>query len=336
MKYDEFAFFNQQLGAMLRDGIPLEGALRQLCSNMERGQLRTELELLGADLQGGTPLKTALAARKLPDFYSQMVEIGARSNDLPGVLLMLADYYRRVDSIWTRLKGLMVYPLMVLIAAFALSCLFGYLGIRLFFSSIPEMSQLLEELYMGYSPQPAVILGIFIPPVLIGALLAFWVIFLSVPAVNRAFRWRLPAFRDAKLAQLASGMQMMLKSGENLDDAIGLLQKMELGSPAGPELAKWKSQLAGGRGKFTQMAVPGKVFPPMFIWLVANAGEDLAGGFQSAAEIYDARAINRIEMFLYAALPAAILGLGVLIICQILPMLRIFGAFLNGVGGGMM
>ena len=27
MKHDEFAFFNQQLAAMLRDGIPLEGAV---------------------------------------------------------------------------------------------------------------------------------------------------------------------------------------------------------------------------------------------------------------------------------------------------------------------
>ena len=40
MKYDEFAFFNQQLAAMLRDGIPLEGALRRLCSEMRRGSLR--------------------------------------------------------------------------------------------------------------------------------------------------------------------------------------------------------------------------------------------------------------------------------------------------------
>ena len=43
MKHDEFAFFNQQLAAMLRDGIPLEGALRRLCQEMRRGELRDEL-----------------------------------------------------------------------------------------------------------------------------------------------------------------------------------------------------------------------------------------------------------------------------------------------------
>ncbi len=329
MKYDEFAFFNQQLGAMLRDGIPLEGALRQLCTDMQRGQLRSELELLGADLQSGTPLKTALAARKLPEFYTQMLIIGAQSNNLPGVLTMLADYYRRVDSIWTRLKGLMVYPLLVLIAAFASSCLFAYLGIRLFFHGIPEVMQLFTELSVDNSVRVEYAAVILIPTVLISVLLVCWLIFLTVPAANRKFRWRLPAFKDAKLAQLASAMQLLLKSGSNLDDAIGVLQQLEKDSPAGAELDQWKTKLASGRGKFGEMAKAGSVFPPLFIWLVANAGEDLAAGFQRAAEIYGARAVNRIEMFLYAVLPVSILALGIIIICQMLPALRTFGLMMR-------
>src|SRR5256885_7805883 len=49
MKLEELAFVNQQLAGMLKSGIPLEGALRQLCANMRRGQLRVELEALEAD-----------------------------------------------------------------------------------------------------------------------------------------------------------------------------------------------------------------------------------------------------------------------------------------------
>ncbi len=63
MKYDEFAFFNQQLAAMLRDGIPLEGALRRLCDEMRAGALRTELQALEADLAKGTPIADALTDR---------------------------------------------------------------------------------------------------------------------------------------------------------------------------------------------------------------------------------------------------------------------------------
>ena len=53
MKNDEFSFFNQQLAAMVRDGIPLESALRRLCADMRQSPLRSELEKLEADLAKG-------------------------------------------------------------------------------------------------------------------------------------------------------------------------------------------------------------------------------------------------------------------------------------------
>ncbi|HLP76608.1 MAG TPA: type II secretion system F family protein, partial [Candidatus Paceibacterota bacterium] len=120
MNYDEFAFFNQQLAAMLRDGIPLEGSLRRLCEEMRQGNLRAELETLGAELSNGVPLEQALSPRVLPDFYKRLVLIGVKSDDLPGTLTMLADYYHRQNNLWTRLKGLMVYPLIVLFVVFAI------------------------------------------------------------------------------------------------------------------------------------------------------------------------------------------------------------------------
>jgi type II secretory pathway component PulF len=257
MKYDEFAFFNQQLALMLRDGVPLEGAMRQLSANMRNGELRAELELLEADLKNGTPLKQALAARKLPEFYTQMIEVGVASNDLPGVLLMLADYYRRMDSTWTRLKGLMVYPMIVLVAAFGLSCFLTVASTQIFTSVFQEA------------------MGVVLPPALL-------VVF--VPALQRSLRWRVPAFKEARLAQVASAMGMILKSGGNLSDALGLVTKMEQGTVASRELSQWHSQLTHGHGQFSEMAAPGRAFPPLFLWLVTNAGEDLAGGFRRAGQ----------------------------------------------------
>ena len=56
MNYDEFAFFNQQLASMLREGIPLEGALQQLAAGMRSGPLRDEIQRLEHDLEQGLPL----------------------------------------------------------------------------------------------------------------------------------------------------------------------------------------------------------------------------------------------------------------------------------------
>ena len=50
MNHDEFAFFNHQLAGMLREGIPLEGGLKQLSAGMRDRKLKAELEQLGADL----------------------------------------------------------------------------------------------------------------------------------------------------------------------------------------------------------------------------------------------------------------------------------------------
>src|SRR3954470_9622945 len=130
MNLDEFAFFNQQLGGMLQSGIPLEGALGQLSTDMRKGRLRDELRALERDLSTGTPLSEALSRRQLPRFYIQMLKIGVAANNLPRVLNILADYYHRANSLWSRLKTILIYPGIVLVIALALSIalalMYGY------------------------------------------------------------------------------------------------------------------------------------------------------------------------------------------------------------------
>jgi type II secretory pathway component PulF len=326
MKNDEFAFLNQQLAAMVREGIPLEGALRRLCAEMRRGALRSELEKLEADLAKGTPLREAVRARRLPEFYRQMIEVGAQSNDLPGVLTLLADHYQGQHIIWTRLKGLMVYPAMVLAGAFLLSCFLSFTLYALFVRSD------FMSVFGQFNPQNLLV-GLWVAPVVLG--IAGFILFMAatLPGWRRALRWRLPAFKEASLAQVASALRLMLKNGVPLDNALQLLEQLEKGTPAESELARWRQRLASGRGKFSEMAAGGRVFPPLFVWLVAHSGEDLAAGFQRASEIYRSRAIYRTEMLLYSALPCAVMALGLMILSQVQPLFAAFSAVMAGLGG---
>src|SRR5439155_16874765 len=169
MNYDEFAFFNQQLAAMLRDGIPLEGALKQLCAGMRTGPLRAEVEALVADLARGTPLKEAIARRRLPEFYARMVEIGARSNDLPGVLILLADHYHRANALWTRLKGLMVYPLLVLFVSLGLTVLISVAFSR-FMAGFSDQPPSFSDQPVPNGPSPAMTMAsVWMPPLVLSA-----------------------------------------------------------------------------------------------------------------------------------------------------------------------
>jgi type II secretory pathway component PulF len=84
------------------------------------------------------------------------------------------------------------------------------------------------------------------------------------------------------------------------------------------------------------MASGGRVFPPLFVWTVSQSHEDLPGGFQRAAEVYQARASYRTEILLYSALPCSVLLLGMLIICQVQPVVAQFISLMNlmsNVGG---
>jgi type II secretory pathway component PulF len=155
---------------------------------------------------------------------------------------------------------------------------------------------------------------------------------LGVPTARRAMRWRMPAFKESSLAQVASAMALMLRSGVPLDQALALVERLEQGTRAGPELAAWRQRLAAGHGKFSDLAEPGRVFPPLFVWLVARGGDDLAAGFQKAAEIFQGRAKHRAEMLLYSALPVSILALGIMIISQTQPVFVTLVRFMNMIG----
>jgi len=325
MKLDEFAFFNHQLAAMLSDGIPLEGALRRLCQEMRAGSLRTELQALEADLAKGTPIADALKPRQLPELYKRMILVGVKSGDLPGALTMLADYFRRQGSVWTRLKSMMVYPLIVMFAAFLISTMLALLWTCVIGPSMENVFggmqiRLPAATYFALSSLHA----IWVFPVVLGLffLLAAGVVFL--PGLRGKFLWRLPAFKEAGVSRIGAALTLLLKNGVNLPDAIGLVEQLETSTSAAADLHQWRSQLTAGVTKFSEVAAGNRMIPPLFVWVVASAGEDLAAGFNRAAEIYHSRAIYRTEVALYSVLPIASLFLGAIVLSQAFLVISMF------------
>jgi type II secretory pathway component PulF len=338
MNYDEFAFFNQQLAAMLRDGVPLEGALRRLCEEMNHGTLRGELELLNSDLSKGAPITDAVKLRNLPELYKQLVLVGVKSDNLPGTLTMLADYYHRQNNLWTRLKGLMVYPLIVLFAVFLISGLFVFIW--------SKMGSSFDLLFGGINegrPLPAMtqatlplLNNLWIFPTFFGLLFLAALAAVYIPAVREKLHWRLPAFKEANISRVADGLSLLLKNGTPLPEAIGFIRNLEGNRATASDLSNWLEKLKQGVGRFSDVASKNRVFPPLFVWLVSNSGENLASGFGRAAALYQSRAETRADMALYAALPIAVLFLGVIIFSEAYLLLGSFLVIidlLNNIGG---
>ena len=338
MKYDEFAFFNTQLAAMLRDGIPLEGALRRLCQEMRAGSLRTELQALEADLAKGTPMADALAPRQLPELYKRMILVGVKSGDLPGALTMLADYFQRQNNVWTRLKSMMTYPLIVMFVAFLISLVLAFAWTCVIAPSFMSVFS-----GMGFRLPGATIFAldtlqvIWVFPAILAFLFLSLASIIFLPNLRGRFLWRLPAFKEATVSRVASSLTLLLKNGVNLPDAIGLVEHLETSSAATADLRRWRENLAAGTKKFSEVGAVNRLIPPLFVWVVASAGEDLASGFNRAAEIYYSRAIYRTEVALYSVMPIASLFLGAIVLSQAFLVISMFLPFISMVsnmGGG--
>ena len=179
MNHEQLAFFNQQLAGMLKAGLPLEGSLRQISSSMRRGELRDEIELLEKELAQGIHLEEALTHRRLPDLYKIMLSTGARSGDLPGVLTMAADHYSQTHANWMRLKGLMVYPGLVLFTALVVALLLGIIYSSLFTGSAETFQAFGSRLNL-----PLMLAGVWLP---IGIIAIAFILYL-VTISNRSLR----------------------------------------------------------------------------------------------------------------------------------------------------
>jgi type II secretory pathway component PulF len=66
--------------------------------------------------------------------------------------------------------------------------------------------------------------------------------------------------------------------------------------------------------------------------LLRSGSEDLAVGFERAADYYHARQAHRTDSLLFAALPMAILAMGLLIIVQVIPMMMAVTAMMDRLG----
>jgi type II secretory pathway component PulF len=325
MKYDEFAFFNQQLAAMLRDGIPLEGALRRLCQEMRRGTVRDELSALEADLAKGTPMADALAPRQLPELYKRMILVGVKSGDLPGALTMLADYFQRQNNVWTRLKSMMTYPFIVMFVAFLISMVIAFAWNCVIGPAFKDVFSGMGMMLPGATLFAfATLQTIWVFPVVLGILFLFMVSIVFLPAMRGKFLWRLPAFKEATVSRIAAALTLLMKNGVPLPEAIGLVEQLETSSAAAADLRQWRKKLAAGTAKFSELAAVNRMIPPLFVWVVASAGEDLTAGFNRAAEIYQSRAIYRTEVALYSVLPIASLFLGAVVISQAFLVISMF------------
>src|SRR6056297_2204467 len=132
--------FTRQLSILQDAGLPILRSLKILEGNAKPGKLKNALMDVCDEIEGGATLSEAMA--KCPKvfnrLYVNMIKAGEAGGALETILNRLADFQERAESLKRKVKGALIYPVIVVMVAVAI------LSFIMIFI-VPTFEQMFEE-----------------------------------------------------------------------------------------------------------------------------------------------------------------------------------------------
>ncbi|MDQ7826189.1 MAG: type II secretion system F family protein [Candidatus Eremiobacteraeota bacterium] len=271
---EELQVVTRQLATMLRAGVPLLRALEIITSDSENAFLQSVFVHITEGVKEGKAISEMLSRHPnvFPRFYLFMVESGETGGKLPEILFKLAEYIENAENLKKKVKSALMYPVTVMILAFAISVFIFMFGVKQF-----------EEIYKGLDAPLPFSTQIFLAVAdfmwrywyLIAAgvmatlyLLSRYVrtskgelvkdrMLLKLPVIGPLLR-RLAIARFARtLSSLLSGGVSTLKSIELVSGSVGnrVMEKMIMNLLRRTKEGESMAESLRQGGEFTKMAV---------------------------------------------------------------------------------
>lgn len=135
--------FARQLSTLQDAGLPILRSLRIL-EEQQKGPFKRIIGYVGDDIEGGSTLSEAMGKYRgcFDRLFVSMVAAGEAGGVLDLILARVADFKEQAIRLQGRVKSAMVYPIVVLTAAFLI-----LLGLMTFV--IPQFKTVLEEMVGG-------------------------------------------------------------------------------------------------------------------------------------------------------------------------------------------
>jgi type IV pilus assembly protein PilC len=114
--------FTRQLSTLQDAGLPILRSLRILEGQQKPGPLKNSLMGVIEDVESGNTLSEAMAKqpKAFDNLYVNMVKAGEAGGALEIILQRLADFKEKAQSLKRKVRGAMVYPIVVIIVAGAI------------------------------------------------------------------------------------------------------------------------------------------------------------------------------------------------------------------------
>lgn len=109
--------FSRQLSTLINAGLPLVQSLRSVADQTESKPLKAVINEIIADVEGGASLSKSMEkhTQVFNKVYLSLVAAGETSGTLDNALERLADQQEKDANILSKIRGAMIYPIIVLL-----------------------------------------------------------------------------------------------------------------------------------------------------------------------------------------------------------------------------
>jgi len=119
----DVAVFSRQLATMLKSGVPLVMALQIISGGLKNPRMRTVVDKIRAEIEGGSSLYEALEEYpvQFDSLYTNLVKAGESAGVLDTILDNIANHKERIESIKGKIRKALYYPAAVIAVAIIVS-----------------------------------------------------------------------------------------------------------------------------------------------------------------------------------------------------------------------
>jgi type IV pilus assembly protein PilC len=335
----DIVIFTRQFATMIDAGLPLVQALEILSTQVENKFLAKTLATIKDDVESGSTYADALKKhpKAFTDLYANMVAAGESGGILDTILNRLAAYIEKAMKLKKKVKGAMVYPIVV--SSIAILCI----AIIMIFV-VPTFSKMFTQMG-GTLPLPTLLVikmsnflagigGLMLGLTLVAAVIAFKQIRKTEKgqAVTDKIFLGLPIFgillRKVAVAKFTRTLGTLISSGVPILDGLEITAKTAGNKVIEYAVMDVRSAVSEGK-TLAEPLMKSKVFPPMVTHMIA-VGEStgaLDAMMNKIADFYDDEVDNAVSNLTAMMEPMLMVFLGgsvgFIVIAMYLPIFKL-------------
>lgn len=335
VKIKDLAVFCRQFQVMLNAGVTIVSSLDILQAQTDKKVFKLIIQDLFEQVQKGSTFSEALSSHKdvFPEIMISMVEAGEVSGNLDVIMERLSTHFEKEFKIENKVKGAMVYPIILVVAVVAVVTFLLVFVMPTFITMfegsgvpLPTLTQILLKISEFLRTRWYVIIAII-------AAIVFIYKRLMQEESNRIKRdklkLRLPVIKDVQIKVASSRftrtLSTLMGSGVELMKSIEIVSRVTGNTYISTSLNQVKEDLRKG-GTLSEPLKRHDIFPPMIPAMV-NIGEE-SGAIEEVldktANFYDEEvetAINRMTTMLEPIMIVVMaVVVGFIVISMLLPM----------------